>query len=61
MKNLSELGSKLDRNELKSINGGFGLVGKPICLSPYLIDVGDSCAPGYHLHPQGHCICCRDI
>lgn len=58
MKNLKNIGKALNKAEQKEINGGkFGLV---VCLAPYLIQVGETCAPGYHMHPQGHCICCRD-
>ncbi|WP_160128109.1 hypothetical protein [Kordia antarctica] len=30
------------------------------CRDPYLIRAGDTCDPGYHMHRQGHCVCCLD-
>jgi hypothetical protein len=57
LKNISNLGKALNKIEQKEINGGArGLV---LCLNPYLTP-DNTCAVGYHLHPQGHCICCRD-
>ena len=60
MKNLLELGKVLNNLEQQQVNGGFGPVKGPVCLSPYFVDAPFICAEGYHLHPQGHCICCKD-
>lgn len=62
MKNLKKIGRVLDKSEQKEIHGGFGPVSdKVICHAPYLIpDHNIPCAPGYHLHPGGLCLCCKD-
>ncbi len=58
LKNILKLGTALDKAEQKIVNGG-GKVFGPVCVAPYLTSTL-TCIPGYHLHPQGHCICCRD-
>jgi len=62
MKNLIKNGAPLSKEEQKGINGGFGPQPvKAFCLAPYLImDHTQGCAPGYHLHPLGICLCCKD-
>ncbi len=61
MKNLLKLGKALSSLEQQQVNGGGKrLTGQPICLNPYLTD-GTECIDGYHMHPQGHCICCQDL
>ena len=59
MKNVSKLGKALSKAEQKEVTGGIKF-GQYICIAPYLIEPEETCIPGYHLHPQGHCICCRD-
>lgn len=62
MKKLIKNGEALNKEEQKGINGGFGVQpGKVICESPYIIaDHTVPCQPGYHLHPGGLCLCCKD-
>jgi hypothetical protein len=62
MKNLIKNADVLNKEEQKGINGGFGpQPGKVICLAPYFIpDHTVPCLPGYHLHPAGICVCCKD-
>lgn len=50
---------ELSKTEQFEVNGGRKSI-QSICLSPYLTET-QTCQPGYHLHPMGHCICCRDI
>jgi hypothetical protein len=61
MKNLSKLGKALNKAEQQLINGGARVRQlQALCLLPYLIQPEETCAAGYHLHPQGHCICCKN-
>lgn len=57
IKNVEGL-ENLSKEMQQTINGG---AKEPYtCNAPYLIASGDSCNTGYHMHPQGHCICCLD-
>ncbi|GGG36847.1 hypothetical protein GCM10011344_42100 [Dokdonia pacifica] len=61
LKNISNLGNTLSQEQLKETLGGMQGFGKVICVAPYLIAAGETCAQGYHPHPtMGHCVCCRD-
>ncbi len=59
MKKLSTLGKSLNKQQQLEIIGGIKPVKEIVCLSPYLT-MDNTCSSGYHLHPQGHCICCRN-
>lgn len=59
MKNLLVLGKALSNLEQQQVNGGGKKFGPVTCVSPYFT-ADNTCIEGYHLHPQGHCICCRD-
>ncbi|WP_408038010.1 hypothetical protein [Tenacibaculum amylolyticum] len=60
MKQLKIIGKALNKRAQQQIKGGGKTLRPVICLAPYLIDFGQTCADGYHMHPQGHCICCKD-
>lgn len=56
LKNISSLGTTLDKTEQQSISGGGLSVSS--CNSPYFVQDG-ICESGDHPHPiYGHCVCC---
>ena len=46
MKNLKNLGTVLNKKELKSINGSWG--GNPTCMAPYCVNQFGRCAHEIH-------------
>lgn len=60
MKKLLIIGKALNKNEQQEITGGRKIIQPFVCTAGYFIQAEETCAIGYHLHPQGHCICCRD-
>lgn len=60
MKKLLNIGKTLNKQQQTEITGGLKKIGPVVCNAGYFIQPEDTCAVGYHLHPMGHCICCRN-
>lgn len=62
LKNISNLGNTISKQQQQEISGGMKPFGEVVCNAPYFKSSEDEpCNRGYHPHPtMGHCICCRD-
>lgn len=59
LKNISNLGTILNKEDQKSINGGLSPFQPISCNSPYFTPDG-TCDSGDFNHPTlGHCVCCQ--